>query len=84
VTAGSIFRSFDIEADLPTVLDDTSAYLPQAIEADLVLDYLRHHDLSEDLSRLCEKLKIPMVSSGKKIRCGSAICPPHLLHPGRP
>jgi thymidylate synthase len=67
---------FDIEADLPTVLDDTSAYLPQTIEADLVLDYLRHHDLSEDLSRLCEKLKIPMVSSGKKIRCGSAICPP--------
>jgi thymidylate synthase len=67
---------FDIEADLPTVLDDTSAYLPKTIKADLVLDYLRHHDLSEDLSRLCEKLKIPMVSSGKKIRCGSAMCPP--------
>ncbi|MCF8093209.1 MAG: DUF166 domain-containing protein, partial [Desulfotignum sp.] len=67
---------FDIEPDLPPVLDDTSAYLPEAIHADLVLDYLKHHDLSHDLSLLCEKLGIPLVSSGKKIQCGNAFCPP--------
>ena len=67
---------YDIEADLPPVLDDSSGFLPETIEADLVLDYLRHHDLSEDLSRLCEKLGIPLVSSGKKLQCGNAICPP--------
>ncbi|HSL61578.1 MAG TPA: DUF166 family (seleno)protein DfsP [Desulfotignum sp.] len=67
---------YDIEADLPPVLDDSSGFLPETIAADLVLDYLRHHDLSEDLSRLCEKLGIPLVSSGKKIQCGNAICPP--------
>jgi len=67
---------FDIAPDLPAVLDDTSAYLPKEIHADLVLDYLKHHDLSEDLSLLCEKLGIPLVASGKKIQCGNAICPP--------
>jgi thymidylate synthase len=67
---------FDIAPDLPEVLDDTSAWLPKVIHADLVLDYLKHHDLSEDLSRLCEKLGIPLVASGKKICTGNAICPP--------
>ncbi|MDT8377987.1 MAG: DUF166 family (seleno)protein DfsP [Desulfotignum sp.] len=69
-------KTYDIEPDLPPVIDDTSPYLPDTIEADLVLDYLKHHDLSEDLSRLCDKLGIPIVSSGKKLQCGHAFCPP--------
>lgn len=67
---------FDVEPDLPPVLDDTSSFLPDRIDADLVLDYLKHYDLSEDLSRLCEKQGIPMVSSGKKLQSGHAFCPP--------
>ncbi|MCF8075860.1 MAG: DUF166 domain-containing protein [Desulfotignum sp.] len=67
---------FNIEPDLPPVLDDTSPYLPKTIEADLVLDYLKHCDLSEDLSRLCDNLGIPIVSSGKKLQRGHAFCPP--------
>ncbi len=69
-------KVFDVEPNLPPVLDDTSPYLPDRIDADLVLDYLKHYDLSEDLSRLCEKQGIPMVSSGKKLQCGHAFCPP--------
>lgn len=69
-------RIFNIEPNLPPVLDDTSAFLPDHIDADLVLDYLKHYDLSEDLSRLCEKQGIPMVSSGKKLQCGHGFCPP--------
>lgn len=69
-------ETFDINEDLPAILDNTSNYLPNTIDTDLVIDYLKHRDLSEDLSLLCEKQGIPMVASGKKILSGSAICTP--------
>lgn len=68
--------TFDIDGPLPPVIDDTSQYLPDTIDADLVLDFLKHRDLSDDLSVLCKKLDIPVVASGKKISVGEAICPP--------
>lgn len=71
-----IIHTFDIDESLPVVIDDTSQYLPDTIDADVVLDFLRHRDLSEDLSILCKKLNIPVVASGKKIIVGEAICPP--------
>ena len=71
-----IVKTMDIEEDLPEFIDDSSPYLPENIDADLVLDFLKHEDLSEDLSLLCEKLNIPMIASWKKIRSGKAICPP--------
>jgi thymidylate synthase len=68
--------TYDIDAPLPPVIDDTSDYLPETIDADIVLDFLAHRDLSEDLSLLCQKLKIPVIASGKKITTGDAVCPP--------
>ena len=56
-----------IDKPVPPVLDDTSDYLPQTIEADLVLDFLKHEDLSHDLVDICHREEIPIVSSGKKI-----------------
>jgi len=70
-----IVNIINIAGDLPALIDDSSDYLPETIEADLVLDYLKHQDLSDDLSLLCEKLNIPMIASGKKITTGKAICP---------
>jgi len=71
-----VVKTWDIDQDLPPFIDDASVYLPQTLKADLVLDFLKHKDLSEDLSLLCEKLKIPVIASGKKIISGKAICPP--------
>ena len=71
-----IITTFDIDEPLAPVLDDTSQYLPEKIKADIVLDYLKHRDLSDDLSALCKKLDVPVVASGKKITTGKAICPP--------
>jgi thymidylate synthase len=71
-----LITTFDIDEPLPLVLDDTSEYLPKKIDADIVLDFLKHRDLSDDLSLLCEKLDIPVVASGKKITTGQAICTP--------
>ena len=67
---------YNIDAVLPIVLDDTSAYLPKDISCDLVLDFLRHNDLSTDLARLCEKKNIPFIASGKKTLGKEAITPP--------
>ncbi len=58
---------FSIDEVLPPVLDDTSDYLPSEISCDLVLDFLKHQDLSQDLVSLCAEKKVPIISSGKKI-----------------
>lgn len=66
----------NIDDILPPVLDDTSDYLPQEISCDLVLDFLRHNDLSTDLAILCAKKEIPLVASGKKIQGNGVFTPP--------
>lgn len=66
----------DIDAILPPVLDDTSEYLPDDISCDLVLDFLRHNDLSADLAALCARKNIPIIASGKKISCPGLFTPP--------
>ena len=65
-----------IDAQLPTVIDDTKEYIPRNIEADLVLDYLKHPDLSYDLAVVCRDKKIPVVASGKKFRVKGVFTPP--------
>ena len=55
-----------IDSDLPAIIDDSTPYLPDSINADLVLDFLSHADLSQDLADLCSRLKIPIICSGKK------------------
>ncbi|SLM27408.1 conserved hypothetical protein [Desulfamplus magnetovallimortis] len=66
---------FNIDDELPDILDDTSQWLPDSIDADLVIDYLTHPDLSVDLAFLCQKEGVPVVASGKKISGGHAITP---------
>ncbi len=63
--------SFDME--LPGFIDDPVEYLGDAPSCDLVLDYLRHPDLSEGLVSLCNQKEIPVIASGQKIK--GAICP---------
>ncbi len=65
-----------IDDILPPVLDDTSDYLPEDVSCDLVLDFLRHSDLSTDLAVLCEKKEIPLIASGKKIAGKGIMTPP--------
>lgn len=69
-------RSITIDQPLPPVVDDASAYLPSTIDADLVLDFLKHPDLSHDLALLCRRLGIPIVASGKKTSVDGTHTPP--------
>ena len=65
-----------IDNDLPPVIDDARQFLPEKIEADLVLDFLQHPDLSYDLAQLCSEMEIPLVASGKKHHPVHVITPP--------
>jgi len=65
-----------IDIPLPPILDDTGQYLPLDIRADLVLDFLKHPDLSHDLALACQQRKIPLIASGKKLRVKWALTPP--------
>ncbi len=65
-----------IDTPLPSVIDDTRRFLPDEIRADLVLDFLKHPDLSYDLALMCEKNNIPIVASGKKTEVKSVLTPP--------
>jgi len=66
----------NIDGPVPAVLDDAGDYLPADLSCDLVLDFLRHSDLSTDLAALCAKKGIPVVASGRKLPGSGAITPP--------
>ena len=65
-----------IDVELPPVLDDTSQILPRELDTDLVLDFLKHSDLSQDLADLCAEKGIPVIASGKKINNKWVMKPP--------
>jgi hypothetical protein len=65
-----------IDADLPPVIDDSSEFLPADLDTDLVLDFLTHSDLSQDLADLCAEKSIPVIASGKKTDSRWVVKPP--------
>jgi len=71
-----VLEVISIDVDLPPIIDDSSPYLPTDLQADLVLDFLKHRDLAHDLAKLCASRNIPIVSSGKKSMGGHALTPP--------
>ena len=75
---GDLFdiKTVDIDISLPPVIDDSDEYLPQDFQADLVLDFLKHPDLSYDLAAKCGEKNIPVVASGKKMKMQGVHTPP--------
>lgn len=65
-----------IDTPLPPVIDDARGYLPCDIYADLVLDFLKHLDLSYALAVMCRDKNLPVVASGKKLRIKGVLTPP--------
>lgn len=71
-----LLRVESIDDALPPVLDETDAYLPEALDTDLVLDYLEHPDLSHDLARRCSQEGVPLIAPGKKTQATGVLTPP--------
>jgi hypothetical protein len=65
-----------IDVALPAILDEAGEHLPRHLQASLVLDYLKHPDLSDELARLCSTQGIPLIASGKKTRWPGVLTPP--------
>jgi len=65
-TGLEISGRYNIEESLPEIVDDPEHYIAEDFNADLVLDFLKHPDLSDHLARVCKKKKIPVIASGKK------------------
>jgi hypothetical protein len=57
---------YNIEKALPELVDDPEEYIPEDFTADIVLDFLKHPDLSSHLAQVCKKKNIPVIASGKK------------------
>ncbi|MGC8735668.1 MAG: DUF166 family (seleno)protein DfsP [Dissulfurimicrobium sp.] len=66
-------KVFDLPANLPSVIDEPEEFITEDFDGDLVLDFLKHPDLSEHLVRLCNKKGIPVIASGQHIQ--GAIAP---------
>jgi hypothetical protein len=71
-----IAQVISIDSPLPPIIDEPEECLPREIEADLVLDFLRHPDLSCALAALCRRSGIPVVASGKKHQAEGVFTPP--------
>lgn len=71
-----LVQVISIDEPLPTIIDDGTPYLPEKIEADLVLSFVKHPDLALELAQRCSKQKIPIVASGKKIKVEGVHTPP--------
>jgi hypothetical protein len=67
-------ETYDIDIPLPDLIDDATPFLPKRLRADLVLDFLKHPDLSTDLARMAHDQGVPVVASGKKVSL--ALTPP--------
>jgi len=65
-----------VNTPLPPVIEDATEFLPLDIQADLVLDFLKHPDISHDLAKICYHKNIPVVASGKKLRMKNVLTPP--------
>ena len=65
-----------LDDPLPSLIDDPEKYLPEELNADLVLGFLRHPDLSAELLRRCQEENIPFVASAKKYPASPQVSTP--------
>jgi len=69
-------ESISVDQTLPALIDDSADFLPENFQADLVLDFLKHPDLSHDLALMCTRRNIPVIASGKKTCVKGVLTPP--------
>ncbi len=73
---GFVLSTWDVPGGLPQVLDETEGYLPEDIDADLVLNFVSHPDVSQDLIAMCSERGVPVVAPGQGENLGWAHTPP--------
>jgi len=69
----TIERIYNIPPAMPEIIDEPEEFIPDDFEGDLILNFLRHPDLSEHLVKICKIKGMPVIASGQNIP--GAICP---------
>ena len=69
----TIERIYNIPPGLSGIIDEPEKFIPDDFKGDLILNFLRHPDLSEYLVKICKTKGIPVIASGQHIP--GAICP---------
>ncbi len=60
-----IAQVFSLDEQFPEVIDFPEKHIDEAFDGDLVLNFLKHPDLSAYLVDVCERKSIPVVTTGK-------------------
>jgi hypothetical protein len=68
-----IEKIFNIPEDLPDIIDEPEEFMPEDIKGDLILNFIKHPDLSEHLVKMCKIKGVPVIAPGQQIP--GAICP---------
>jgi hypothetical protein len=58
---------YNIQGPFDEFIDEPERYISSQFTADLVLDFLRHPDLSAHLVSICNRKNIPVIASGQHI-----------------
>ncbi len=61
----TITNMFSINATLPEFVENPEEYITSEFNGELVLNFLKHPDLSDYLVDLCTEKQIPVVTTGK-------------------
>ncbi|MCP3898476.1 MAG: hypothetical protein GY707_01935 [Desulfobacteraceae bacterium] len=61
----TIKKIYSIDDPLPEFVDSPQKYISSDFEGELVLNFLKHPDLSKYLVEICEVKNIPIVTTGK-------------------
>lgn len=61
----NIKKIFSIDDSFPEVIDYPERFIPEDFHADLVLNFLKHPDLSDHLVEVCDQKSIVIVTTGK-------------------
>jgi len=64
-TGLTIKKVFSLDGTYPEIIDFPQEYIPESFAGDLVLNFLKHPDLSDYLVELCERKNIPVITTGK-------------------
>lgn len=64
-TGITIKKVFSLDGTFPEIIDFPMEYVPDSFAGDLVLNFLKHPDLSDYLVELCGSKNIPVVTTGK-------------------
>jgi len=60
-----IKKVISIDSALPAVIDEPQDYIDEDFDGDLVMNFLKHPDLSSYLVDICEKKDLPIITNGK-------------------